>query len=288
MSNLPDRRSGPKATAGADAIDLREALYNDGPVGPAGLVQVPTGRITRLDGLMLDLDPSLLAPGNPLFPPADEPREFFSRIRPVLDRHPLLRHAEVRSSGRGLHLILTFDPPVELASAAAQKSWSTLVRVVQRSLPADPNAPGITALTRPVGSVNPRNGAVVEVLRPGQSVDPVRVEAFVRQMDAAPFRSVANFLLGQERVEPCPICLRPGSSLGVHDRGGTCYTCGPITLEKLYEVAYRASNNAGGPGEADGEDKQVRAEAAPRRKTAVLRPRKPRLRKTNSRRRSAS
>jgi hypothetical protein len=283
---MSGRRAGSKGTSG-NAIDLREALFNDGSVGPAELIQVPTERITRLNALMLDLDPSLLIPGNPLFPPADDPREFLDRIGPVIGRHPLLRHAEVRSSGRGLHLVLRFDPPAELASAADQKSWSILVRAVQSSLPADPNAPGITALTRSVGSVNSRNGAVVEVLRPGHCVDPARVEAFVREMAAAPFLTLAKVLLGSERAEPCPICLKPGSSLGVHDRDGTCYGCGNVTVEMLYEVAYRADGGSdGGSGEPDGGDTPGRPEAAPRRKAPG--PRRPGPPKAGSPRRSAS
>jgi hypothetical protein len=287
MSSLPDRRDGSSGPAGDHAVDAREALCNEGAVGPAGAVQVPTDRVTRLNGLMLDLDPKLLAPGNPLFPPAADPREFLERVAAVLDRHALLRHAEVRSSGGGLHLVLRFDPPVELTSAADQARWSTLVRAVQCSLPADPNAPGITALTRPVGSVNSKNGAVVAVLRPGQPVDPARVEAFVRGLAGAPFRVVAAVLLGGDRVEPCPVCRKPGSSLAVLDRGGKCYGCGPVTLEHLFEVVYRAVE-----AEADGEEAGTEApprspRAAPKRKAAVPKPRGPACKKARPPRRTA-
>jgi len=63
----------------------------------------------------------------------------------VLDRHPLLRHAEVRSSGTGLHLILPLEPAAALASEDDQVRRDAIVQVVQCTLPADPNAPGITA-----------------------------------------------------------------------------------------------------------------------------------------------
>src|SRR5262245_55014102 len=225
MPILPVGAAKAKAADRDTLLDQREALYNEGAVGPAGVIQVPAERITRLKGLMLDLDPKLLAPSNPLFPPADDPRAFLDRVAPALDRHALLRQAEVRNRGTGLHLILWFGPPVELASAADQRWWSTVVRAVQCSLPGDPNAPGITALTRRVGSTNSKNEAVVEVLRPGGPIDPARVEACVRDLAGSPFRTVATPLIGGDRAEPCPVCLEPGSSLGVLDRAGECYSC---------------------------------------------------------------
>jgi hypothetical protein len=287
MSSIPDPRGAPNEPAVANPVDLREALFNEGAVGPAGVIQVPTAGITRLNGLMLDLDPKWLVPDNALFPPADDPREFLARIAPVLDRHPLLRHAEVRSSGGGLHAILWFDPPVELTSAAAQARWSTLVRAVQCALPGDPNAPGITALTRPVGSVNSKNGAVVAVLRPGQPVDPARVEAFVRELAAAPFRRVAAVLLGGDRAEPCPVCRKPGSSLAVLDRGGKCYACGPVSLEHLFEVVYRAVDAEADWEEAGKEAPPSSPKAAPKRKAAALKPRGPGRTKARPARRTA-
>ena len=43
--------------------------------------------------------------------------------------------------------------------------WAAAVKIVQCVLPTDPDCPGITALTRPVGSVNGKNGAAVRVLK---------------------------------------------------------------------------------------------------------------------------
>jgi hypothetical protein len=62
-----------------DPIDLRETLWNEGLTGPAGLIQVPTERITRLRGILLDLDPAKLIAENPWFPPADNPVEFHAK-----------------------------------------------------------------------------------------------------------------------------------------------------------------------------------------------------------------
>jgi hypothetical protein len=235
------------ATDKADSprVDVREALYNDNPVGLAGEVQLPAERITRLLAIVADVDPKLLIPGNPLFPPDTDTRRFHDAIRPVLDRHPLARHAEIRSSGSGLHLIFRLDPPVELRTSADQRRWNVIVRAVQGSLPSDPNAPGITALTRPIGSINSKNGAAVAILHPGQAIRPEQVVAFVDAMAAAPFRAVALPLLGSDRVSPCPVCREPSSSLAVLDRIGKCYHCGNLRLEDLFALVIRDADQAG-------------------------------------------
>ena len=218
--------------------DAREQLVNDRKVGTFGQVQLPLERITKLHGIVLDLDPGLYIPGNPFFPPADDPEAFFRNIESVLDHHPLAGVAEVRMTGTGLHVIIPLDPPVELKDAGAQRRWDALVRTLQCTLPVDPNAPGITALTRPVGSVNSKNGATVRVLRPGQPVAARAVEEFVARVDKARFKEVAVVLLGRSRVSPCPVCQREGSRLDVLDRAGMCYTCGKITLDQLLDRIY--------------------------------------------------
>src|SRR5262249_12509857 len=154
-------------------------------------VSVPAAGITRLLGTRADLDPKVLDPGNEFFRPADDPEQFFENIRPALDRHPLFRDAEVRDTGTGLHANLWMEPPVELHSAADQEFWAGVVRAVQLSLPGDVNAPGITGLTRPVGSVNSKNGAVVRQLREGKPVSPDAVLAYARRLSEAPFRCLA-------------------------------------------------------------------------------------------------
>ena len=230
----------PGAATPEGRIDIRQQLFNDGLTGPVGMIQIPTQRITRLLAFMYDLDARLLLPDNPLVPPAADPRRFYENIRPVLERHPLARRGEVRSSGGGLHVIVPFGPPVELVTAADQQKWATMIRPAQYSLPADPNAPGITALTRPVGSVNSKNGATVEVIKPGEPIDPREVEAFVRQLLGAPFRTVATILLGDERILPCPACRGEGTRLDVLDHAGICYArCGKVSLARLYDCVLR-------------------------------------------------
>jgi hypothetical protein len=230
---------------GPGADDVREALYNDGATGPAPAVQLPAESVTRLRGIMLDLDPGRLAPGNPLFPPDADPDRFHASVRPVLDRHRLARHAQVRATGTGLHLLVLLDPPAELRSAADQERWGHVVKVVQATLPVDPNQPGITALTRPVGAVNSKNGAAVRILYEGRAVTPDDVEAFVAELAAAPYKIPAEALLGTLRCEPCPVCRKEGSRLDVLDRVGTCYGgCGKVGLARLYDAVLRQPDAA--------------------------------------------
>jgi hypothetical protein len=216
--------------------DCRESLANDQRSGPVTDVSLPEERITSLHGIMVDLDPKLLVPENPVFPPDDDPEAFLERISPVLDRHPLARHAEIRSSGTGLHLIIWLEQPVELQSTAEQKYWSGMVKVVQASLPSDPNAPGITALTRPVGSINSKNQAGVRILREGVPVAHQQVIDFVTELAATPFKGVARVLFGTEHVTPCPICSAEGSRLAALEHAGRCYHCGTVHLDTLMSV----------------------------------------------------
>jgi hypothetical protein len=223
-----------------DHLDIRQQLFNEGRQGPASRIQLPLERITRLHGILFDLDPQLLVPGNPYFPPADEPRAFHEGIRPVLERHPLACHAEVRSSGSGLHVIVWLDPVLEFQSAEEQQIWAATIKAVQCSLPADPDAPGITALTRAVGSINSKNDVQVEVLRTGRPVSPAEVTAFAERLTRSPFRTVAEILFGTHRVQPCPICERPRSRLDALDFVGKCYNgCSKAGLEQLYDVVLR-------------------------------------------------
>jgi hypothetical protein len=222
--------------------DMREQLVNERKSGAVTDVQLPLARITKLHGILFDLDPHLYQVGNTLFPPAADPKTFFEQIRPVLDRHPLARCAEVRVSGTGLHVIVWLDPPVQLDSAPLQEYWGAVVRAVQCTLPSDIHAPGITALTRTVGSVNSKNGRVVEVLRPGQPVAPPQVEEYLRRVDKTPFKEVASVLLGSERLQPCPVCQALGSSLAILDRTGQCYhTCEKVQLNQIFDLVYASS-----------------------------------------------
>ena len=58
-------------------------------------------------------------------------------------------------------------PAAEMYSEGEQRYWAGNVKAVQCTLPIDPDMPGVTALTRPVGATNAKNGATVTVPRPG-------------------------------------------------------------------------------------------------------------------------
>ena len=216
----------PAGKGPGDPVDCREQLWNAGLTGPAGSIQVPAERITRLSGILLDLDPGKLVADNPWFPPADDPLRFLANIRPVLRRHPLARHAEVRLSGTGLHGILRLDPPVELTSAAEQKWWASLVRAVQCSMPVDPNAPGITALTRAVGSVNSKTGAVVAVLEPGEPIDP---------------RAVIEFVAGLARAAPSGPWRRSCSAPSISSPARSAAATGPTSTSSIARAGATAT-----------------------------------------------
>jgi hypothetical protein len=236
---LPPPNPGPCPDGSTNRVDLREALFNQRQIVRAEEIQIPPERITCLHAILVDIDPILLRPGNPLCPPADNPRDFLKGLLPILVRHPLACRAEIRRSGTGLHLIMGLDPAVELTSAAEQKSWSGVVKIVQQSLPGDLNAPGITALTRPIGSINSKNGAVVEQLRAGESNSPADVSAFVREFQGAPFRVLTSIWTGAaESVRPCPVCRSPRSSLSLGEQSGRCYKCGTVRLAQVYDAIF--------------------------------------------------
>jgi hypothetical protein len=221
-----------------DRIDLREQLFNNREIGPIDQVQLPLLNITQLWGVMYDLDPPIFLPG-PLTPGADSgPEAFFERtVAGWLSRHPVLEAAEVRDTGRGLHLIIRFEEPVVFRSDGEREPWSGVVAVVQAILPIDPDQPGITAVTRPIGSINSKTGREVRSLKPGKPVPVVQVERLYDQMVQAPFRTVMGVLLGAGRVSPCPICQTHGSILSALEHVGQCYgSCGKVKLERIYDL----------------------------------------------------
>ena len=250
-----------RATEDTGQVDVREALYNDGAKGKAGQIQVPLEGITRLAGLVIDLDPDLIHPENGIFPPAQEAVVFFRGISPVLERHPLLRYAEVRASGNGLHLLVLIDPPVELRTNGEQRHWDAIAKMIQRTLPADPRAPGITALTRAVGSLNGKNGRPVVLLKDGRPVDQQEVIRFATQVARSPFRTIAEILLGADRTDCCPLCHQHG--LTAYDREGRCYHCGRVGLDRLLSVILVGRDDPAQSGGA-GSTREVRKDVGRR------------------------
>ena len=220
-------------------VDFREQLCNEGRSGPITKVSLPEVMITSIRGIMLDFDPSRFKPewrsgelGNPI--------SFFEElIGPMLARHPVLAKAEVRFSGQGLHVIIHFSDPIEFKTEADRQLWKAIVKVIQRLLPTDPDCPGITAMTRPIGSVNSKNGAIVTQLHKGEPVKGEEVLGLFNLAHTSPFRTVARLLFGSERIQPCPICNGPESQLNAMDREGNCYgRCGKVRFYQLFDVFF--------------------------------------------------
>jgi hypothetical protein len=111
------------------------------------------------------------------------------------------------------------------------------VRALQAVLPTDPDAPGITATTRALGSINSKNGMKVTRLHRGKPVAIQAVLDFFQQLRSSPIKTVMEILFGTDRVRPCPVCGDEDSTLAALDRVGTCYgSCGKVELARLYDV----------------------------------------------------
>ncbi len=239
--------SAPQPSDRDPLVDSREQLFNGGESGPITDIQVSTERIAKLNGIFFDIDPRLCC-SSQLFPKIPtEPTAFYETIaKPWLGRHPMLNLAEVRNSGTGLHVIVWLEAPLIFSTDQERQRWSGIVQVVQAVLPVDPDQPGITAVTRPIGSINSKNGATVTLLKPGKPVSAEVVVALYDEMRLSPFKTVMRILIGREKLKPCPLCLKEGSQLSAMDRVGQCYgSCGTVRLEQLYDLvlAPRATKN---------------------------------------------
>ena len=231
---------------------------NDRRVGPLREVQLPTECITSLHGILFDFDPKICRPTIPRSPrrrPGGIPRQHSA---PVLERHPLARHAEVRVSGTGLHLILWLSPAAEMRSAGDQAFWAAVVKAGSGHAA---DRPGHARHHRPhppaSGPPTPRTVPRSTRLKAGEPVNPQDVLAFLRESDSAPFREVAVPMLGGERLSPCPVCGVEDTRLDVRDRSGMCYGgCGQVTLVGTLQQHLRpaACERAVRRGEGQGRD----------------------------------
>jgi hypothetical protein len=235
MCNLTGRP--PAGKGPGDLVDSREQLVNEREIGPYQATQLITEQVARLHAFFFDVDLHLIRPG-PLAPGLEAgPAAFYEQtVRHWLARHPVLADAEVRNSGGGLHIIPWLAEPVAFATDGQRRRWDGLVRAVQAVLPVDPHQPGLTGLTRPVGSINSKHDAAVERLKEGQPVPVDRVEHLFGQMSRSPFRTVTLVLLGAERIRPCPVCRAEGTTLSAGDHVGFCYDCGKVKLAQLYDL----------------------------------------------------
>ncbi len=222
---------------------VREALYNSGDRGPAYVIARPVDEITAINGFMIDVDLKLLNPDVLGEPSLASPAAFYERhLCHWLDRDTVLAKAEVRDTGGGLHPILRLDEPVVIP-AGQQRQWDAVARGLHSALPGDPKLGGIIAMTRPVGELNLKYDPPREIrrLREGSPVTQKEVLGLVERLARAPARLWMNLVTGGERVSPCPLCRKEGTSLGI--AGGwkvQCYECGRVDAARLVYLHYTA------------------------------------------------
>jgi len=255
------------------ASDQREALFNAGATGTFKEIMVQAHEVTRLPAILIDLDIECLRIGKVITEaPADGHDLYEKYVRGWLDNHPVLRKCEVLFTGRGLHCVLRFDKPVEIKSDRRRGLWNITIKAVQRSLPSDPEAPSLLAMTRPVGSINSKNGRRVELLRAGEPVTELEVLQFAEDLTRSGFATFTQILFGSSNVSPCPICRKSDSTLyGIAPKyrttdpqitsRGSCYHCGKVTLVSLIDLVLKGRDNEDGDdtgeGSADAEVAQV-------------------------------
>jgi len=240
----------------AGGSDQREALFNGGAIGVFSDVMVQEHEVTLVRGILLEIDGECLNFGGILGPPCLDGTELYERhVRKWLDNHPVLRKCEVRFSGRWVHCILRFAKPVEIRSDRQRELWKTLIRAVQRSLPTDPEAPSLLAMTRPIGSVNSKTGRGVELLRAGDPVTVVEVLQFGEDLTRRAFATTAQILFGTTTVSPCPICREEESILRCNSshyrttnpkitNRGSCYHCGRVTLADMIGLVLKGREDS--------------------------------------------
>lgn len=217
--------------------DRREQTFNQGHCGPIGLISTAVDAVGQIRTVMLDIDLKLFNPDGPFSPEGLTPLEFYARYVAVwLDNHPVLRKAEVRFTGGGFHVLLNLLEPIRLDTDDRRKRWKGIVQVVQMALPTDPQQPGINAMTRPVGSVNSKNGEIVTLFREGEPVTEPEIVSMFDEMRRQPFLTLMKIWFGTDKLSPCPICREEGSYLESEEaKKGRCYgPCGQVTIGKLY------------------------------------------------------
>lgn len=224
----------------ASRVDIREQLFNEGATGDIASVSLPAVRITSVRGLLYDIDPTLLKFGNLLGAVPSGPAELYENsVRHWLQRHETLSKAEVRVSGVGLHVLLWFEPYLEATSDAERDQIAASIEIAQAALPSDPRAPGITATTRALGSVNGKNSREVAQLKAGEAVPREDLDALCADLTERPFRHFVTVLTGDSQISPCPICRTPGTTLESLNYVGKCYAkCGQVTLDQLLSEVF--------------------------------------------------
>jgi len=200
----------------AENVDLREQTFNQGHVGPVEIVATAIQQIGQIQKIMFDIDTILLALKGPFSPKGLSPQQFYQRyLLPWLNSHPVLKKAEVRFTGKGFHVLLCLAEPILLPSQELLSRCEGIVQVVQAALPIDVKQPGINALTRPVGSINSKNGKIVKLLRPGEPVSQQEIMSLYEDMSRRPFPTIMQIWFGSDKIEPCPVMHNAAFDLAV-------------------------------------------------------------------------
>lgn len=226
----------------SEIVNVREQLFNERSIGDIKVIARSEAEIFQLHGILLDVDCKLWRHDQPGQPHQDTRAFFEHAIEPMLNRNPVLLNAEVRNSGNGLHVLIWFSEPVQFLDESARTRWAWIVKAIQRILPTDPACPGITALTRPVGSVNEKNGIRRDVsqIKYGKPVPSKDVEELFETIARAPFETIHKILFGTNTA--CPACNGNGR-LQITPRNGRCYRCHKVTLANLYAAFLQTHNN---------------------------------------------
>lgn len=235
-------KDAPIAQTDESNVDVREQLFNDGKCGTIQQVSTATCLVTRLHGILLDLDFCLLKAGS-FIPDPSLPAEriYQDVVSKWLERHPVLQNAEVRATGKGLHIIIRPEKPIEFLSEEDRARWDVITRIIRSVLPTDPEHRGIAGKTRKLGSINGKNGAVVRCLKEGHGIPAELIAKFAQEIAEAPFAQIVKILTGAEQPT-CPRCQE--ERMLVWARQGRCYGCGKLTIADLFDTMMTSKSQA--------------------------------------------
>ncbi|MCC5831133.1 MAG: hypothetical protein JJU36_16960, partial [Phycisphaeraceae bacterium] len=129
-------------------IDLAEHNVNQCAIGKRSQVSLKEELITSISRLMIDVDPSdwrgVLSDQELADPSVINPKTFWTHhLEPMLGRHSLLRHSEVRFSGRGFHVLVCLDEPVVLPDDDTRTHWKSRLQILQCMIPSDSRSPSL-------------------------------------------------------------------------------------------------------------------------------------------------
>jgi hypothetical protein len=232
--------------------DERESLVNDRRRGPANQITPKVQEVASIHAFMIDLDCGILDPTIVGQECVDSPARLYSdHVQHWLDRDPVLRKAEVRDSGHGLHVLLWLDEPI-ICTGREAVDWHEVAKGIRNVLPGDPSLNGIIALTRPIGALNTkREPKTVQMLRAGESITQAEILDLNRRVTHQSSRLWMTLFFGGERVSPCPLCGK--GSLGVAGYWQCrCYQCGRVDaasiIYRFYSPKFLASRMEGHHG----------------------------------------